>query len=86
MLEKNIYVNIKKLLLQAKSKISKSVNLTMVYTYFEIWKIIVENEQWWEERALYWKETLKNLSKKLNKEFWKWFSVRNLEYMKKFFL
>jgi len=37
--------NIKQLLIQARNKIIKSVNTTMVYTYFEIGKIIVEDEQ-----------------------------------------
>lgn len=71
MLDKNIYSNIKNLLLEAKSQIVQSVNSTMVYTYFEIWKIIVESEQWGNERALYWKETLKNLStdKRILKRF-----------------
>lgn len=86
MLEKNIYIDIKKLLLQARNQIVKSVNSTMVYTYFEIWKIIVENQQLWQERALYWKETLKNLSIKLTKDFWKGFSVQNIERMRKFYL
>lgn len=57
----------------------------MVYTYFEIGKIIVEHEQWWNTRALYGKETLKNLSEELTKEFWKGFSVDNLENMRKFY-
>ena len=82
----NITENIKKLISEARNKIVKSVNLTMVYTYFEIWKIIVENEQNWEERAKYWKETLKIISRELIKEFWKGFSVQNLENMRKFYL
>ena len=83
--KKNITENIKQLLIEARNKIVKSVNLTMVYTYFEIWKIIIENEQNWEERAEYWKETLKIVSEELTKEFWKGFSERNLKYMRKFY-
>lgn len=85
MLDKNIYSNIKNLLLEAKNQIVKSVNSTMVYTYFEIWKIIVEYEQWWNEKALYGKETLKNLNLELTKEFWKGFSVTNLKQMRQFY-
>ena len=86
MLDKNIYVDIKNILLQAKSQILKSVNTTIVYTYFEIWKIIVEHEQWWNEKALYGEETLKNLSEELTKEFWKGFWIRNLERMRQFYM
>ncbi len=86
MLDKNIYIDIKNILLQARTQIVKSVNRAMVYTYFEIWKIIVEYEQWWNTRALYSKETLKNLSLELIKEFWKGFSVTNLQQMRNFYI
>ena len=85
LINKNLIKNIKQLLVEARNKVVKSVNLTMVYTYFEIWKIIVENEQNWEERAEYWKEILKIVSKELTKEFWKGFSERNLIYMRNFY-
>ena len=57
----------------------------MVYTYFEIGRIIFENEQKGKERAEYGKETLKELSAKLNKEFGKGFSEDNLSRMRKFY-
>ena len=84
--KKNITEDIKQLLIEARNKIVKSVNLTMVYTYFEIWKIIVENEQNWEERALYNKNILKEVSIELINEFWKGFSVTNLQQMRKMYL
>ena len=85
-INKNLIKNIKQLLVEARNKVVKSVNLTMVYTYFEIWKIIVENEQNWEERALYNKNILKEVSVELINEFWKGFSVTNLQQMRKFYL
>ena len=57
----------------------------MVKTYFEIGRLIVEDEQKGFERAEYGKETLKNLSVKLTKEFGKGFSATNLEQMRKFY-
>jgi len=54
----------------------------MVYTYFEIGRIIVEEEQKGKERAEYGKKILKRLSQKLNKEFGRGFSVDNLENMR----
>ncbi|MDC9721352.1 MAG: DUF1016 N-terminal domain-containing protein [Urechidicola sp.] len=74
------------LLQSAKNKVVRSVNQTMVVTYFEIGKMIVEEEQDGKERADYGKEILKGLSSVLKKEFGKGFSVDNLENMRKFYL
>ena len=73
--------------LQKKSRINlrKTVNTFMVSTYFEVGKLIVEEEQNGEERAKYGKNIIENLSKKLTKEYGKGFSRRNLEYMRKFY-
>lgn len=86
LLNKAIISNIKELLENSRKKILQSVNTTMVYTYFEIGRIIVEDEQWWEEKAKYWENILKNISIELSKEFWKGFSVQNLENMRNFYL
>jgi len=45
LLNKAIISNIKELLENSRKKILQSVNTTMVYTYFEIGRIIVEDEQ-----------------------------------------
>lgn len=58
----------------------------MVHTYFEIGKIIVEEEQEGKDRAEYGKQILSGLSKALTKEFGKGFSVKNLERMRSFYL
>ncbi len=77
---------ISELLSEARSKVYSQVNQTMVKTYWLIWKEIVEYEQWWKERAEYGKETLKIISKELTNKFWRWFSARNLQQMKKFYI
>ena len=51
----------------------------MVKTYFEIGRLIVENEQNGKNRAEYGKETLKNLSERLTKDFGKGFYTTVLE-------
>ena len=58
----------------------------MVYTYYEIGRMIVEDEQQGKERAEYGKQVLKELSKRLTTEFGKGFSERNLEQMRQFYL
>jgi len=89
-IEKNInldfYNKIAELLKDARNKVVQTVNTTMVYTYFEIGRIIVEEEQKGKERAEYGKKILEKLSQKLNKEFGRGFSVDNLENMRKFYL
>ncbi len=80
-----LFDNIKKLLQDARKSVVQSINSTMVYTYFEIGGMIVEDQQKGKERAEYGKETLKTLSKQLTEEFGKGFSVYNLERMRNFY-
>lgn len=74
------------LLQSARNKVIRTVNQTMVMTYFEIGRMIVEEEQEGKERADYGKQILKELSDVLTKEFGKGFSVDNLENMRRFYL
>jgi len=67
------------LLQNARSKVVQTVNQVMVITYFEVGRMIIEEEQNGKERAGYGKQLLKELSKVLSKEFGKGFSVDNLE-------
>ena len=57
----------------------------MVNTYFNIGKIIVENEQNGNIRAEYGKEILRKLSKRLTDRFGSGFSRSNLQNMRLFF-
>lgn len=74
------------LLNEARKFIVKNVNQTIVLTYFEIGKLIVEEEQKGKERAEYGKSVLKELSQRLTDEFGKGYSVYNLERMRNFYL
>jgi hypothetical protein len=58
----------------------------MTRTYFEIGKIIVEEEQNGKNRAEYGRKLLKGLSQQLTGEFWKGLSVVNLQNMRKLYL
>nr|WP_217425257.1 DUF1016 N-terminal domain-containing protein [Flavobacterium sp. 14A] len=69
----------------ARQQVLRTVNATMTYTYFEIGRMIVEEEQNGKERAEYGKQLLKGLSEDLTKEFGKGFSMRNLEQIRKFY-
>lgn len=81
-----LYTQIINLLQSARSQVVRTVNQTMVSTYFEIGRMLVEEEQKGEQRAEYGKELLKGLSKVLTKEFGKGFSETNLRQMRGFYL
>lgn len=85
-LNTKFFTQIVDLLQSARSKIVRTVNQTMVLTYFEIGKMIVEEEQDGKKRAEYGKRIIKELSKVLTVEFGKGFSERNIEQMRQFYL
>lgn len=70
----------------ARQQIVKSINQTMAHSYFEIGRLIVEEEQNGFEKADYGKFLLIELSQNLIKEFGKGFSVTNLKQMRQFYL
>ena len=70
----------------ARKKVVTTVNQTMVLTYFEIGRMIVEKEQKGENRAEYGKKILKILSKKLTEKYKKGFSLTNLKQIRSFYL
>jgi hypothetical protein len=76
---------IKELLFKARSKVVNTINQTMVLTYFEIGKMIIEEEQNGKQRADYGKQIIKSLSERLTKDLGKGFSQRNLEQMRQFY-
>lgn len=57
----------------------------MVLAYWNIGRIIIEEEQNGEERAEYGQELIKQLSKKLTKKHGKGFTETNLKYMRQFY-
>lgn len=82
---REFFYQIVDLLKSARGQVVQTVNRTMVSTYFEIGRKIVEEEQLGKERAEYGKQILKELSKHLTSEFGKGFSVKNLERMRTFY-
>lgn len=74
------------LLQSARRHVVQVVNRTMVTSYFELGRMIVEEQQEGKDRASYGKQLLKGLSEKLSFEFGKGFSVDNLENMRRFYI
>ncbi len=84
--QNNLYSQIVNLLLTAKNKVKHSVNRTMTKTYFEIGRLIVEEEQQGGKRAEYGKSLISKLSQQLTDKFGKGFSTTNLKQMRTFYL
>ena len=80
----NLYTAISSVLQQARQTAYRAVNFTMVTAYWEIGRLITEDELKWE-RAEYGKQVLKNLAERLTNEFGKGFDESNLRYMRLFF-
>ena len=77
---------IRRVLSDARSHIAHQVNNELLYAYWNIGRIMVENEQSQPERADYGKQTIRELSKALTRELGKGFSVSNQQFMRRFYL
>lgn len=77
--------SVSQVLENARHNVKTAVNLSMVYAYFEIGRMIVEEEQQGENRAAYGKYLLQTLSDHLTQQFGKGFSVTNLKQMRQFY-
>jgi hypothetical protein len=64
----------------------KAVNFAMVQAYWNIGRLIVEDEQNGEKRAEYGKKVLDDLAKRLTTDFGKGFDSRELRKMRQFYL
>lgn len=79
-------LEIRELLENARKNVAQQVNTQLLTTYWNIGRIIVEYEQQNQIRADYGKQTLRELSKELTREFGKGFSRSNLQNMRAFYL
>lgn len=84
--EEKFYEQVIQLFKNAKSSVTAAVNMTMVYSYYEAGRMIVEEEQNGKERAEYGKYILKELSVRLTEKLGKGFSYDNLKLMRKFYI
>ena len=82
----DVFNSIKILMDKARNEVAREVNNILVQTYWEIGRIIVEDEQGHSERAEYGKELINDLSRKLTKEYGKGFSKSNLFNMRNLYL
>ena len=76
------YESIAEVLRAARSNAYRAVNFVMVEAYWNVGRMIVEEEQQGKERAEYGSHLLKDLSTRLTGEFGKGFNEANLRYIR----
>lgn len=81
----NLFAEIRETILKARTLAYKNSNAILLKMYWEIGRIIVENEQQGKSKAQYGKATLNNLAKQLTFEFGKGFDERNLNNIRAFY-
>ena len=81
----SLYQTIEQIIEEARNKVYRTANFTMVKAYWDIGKAITEEERHGEKRAEYGSYLLRELSKKLSKRHGKNFSERNLRYVRQFY-
>ena len=81
----SLYSQIHQILDTAKSSSYKAVTFLMVQSYWQIGKLIVEEEQNGSNRAKYGEELIKQLAERLKKDFGKGFTETNLKYFRQFY-
>ena len=83
-LDETFYTSIKELLEQARKRIYRNINSEMVFTYWQIGKMIVEKQRG-NQRADYGDGLIKELSAKLTKDFGRGFDESSLRRMRQFY-
>ena len=85
MIEQNLLQSIRSIISISRERVYRATNTILLETYWQIGKIIIEDEQKGNLRAEYGKQTLKHLAEQLTTEFGKGFDERNLRNMRQFF-
>ncbi|OHT47209.1 PDDEXK nuclease domain-containing protein [Flavobacterium tructae] len=80
-----LFSEVKEIILQSRKRVFRMANSVLLETYWEIGRVIVEDEQRGKDRADYGKATLKNLANQLTLEFGKGFDDSNLRNMRAFY-
>ena len=77
---------IRNIINEARGHVARQINETLISAYWNIGRVIIEDEQNNNERAEYGKDLLNRLSKQLTKEFGRGFSRSNLQNMRQLYL
>jgi predicted nuclease of restriction endonuclease-like (RecB) superfamily len=81
-----LLTSIKEVIHQARDKAFRNTNSVLLDMYWQIGRLIVENDQQGKSKAKYGKEVIKNLAQTLTIEFGKGFDESNLRNIRQFYL
>ena len=84
-LRPEFYQSVADILHNARSNAYRAVNFVMVEAYWNVGRMIVEEEQQGKKRAEYGASLLRNLALRLSDEFGKGFDERELRKMRQFY-
>lgn len=85
LLRNHLFLAVKEIILQSRLSVFRMANSALLESYWQIGKLIIEDEQQGKQRADYGKSTLKNLSKQLTQEFGRGFDESNLRNIRIFY-
>jgi predicted nuclease of restriction endonuclease-like (RecB) superfamily len=81
-----LVISVREIIEKAKGQVYRSSNIILLQMYWQIGKLIVEEEQNGAARAKYGKGVLKKLSQALTVEFGKGYDERNLSNIRAFYI
>lgn len=81
-----VYQQIRDIIEHARGNVARAINTEMVFAYWHIGKVIVEEDQKGKSRAEYGERLIESLAVRLASDFGKGFDGRNLFYMRQFYL
>ncbi len=80
-----LYDEVRHIIDEGRNTVYRAANAAMVHSYWQIGKLIVEEEQKGKERAKYGTELIRNLASRLSSDYGKGFTETNLKYMRQFY-
>jgi len=86
LIKEDFYKSIKEVLNTARSNAYRAVNFAMVEAYWNVGRLIVEEEQKGKLKAEYGKYLIKEIAIRLTKDLGKGFTERNIRNMRAFYL
>jgi len=84
-MKSSLYGEIRTIIEQARHTAYKAVNFTMVHAYWNIGRVIVEEEQKGKQRAGYGEKILQELSQRLAREYGEGYAYSSLKNYRKFY-
>lgn len=84
-IREDLYLEIRSLINDARKRVRNYANATLLFVYWNIGKMIVE-EQGGEDKAKYGDKVIKELSERLTKDYGEGFNQRTLRRVRQFYI